>query len=212
MAKSIADQTKAIQKEFESRPEGLQKHVRRVLDEALDLGRHYDVDPERIELAVWGHDLFRAHKPEELLRLSREAGIPISEEDEAAPIMLYGPLGAAVMADRFKVTDDEALAAVRDHTAGLAAMSLLAKIVLLSDKVEKRKRTRTPAMEAIRRVARRDLDLALLTWADWKWVDERRNGYASYTQHWEARLVWVAHHHAEIGLPGRIPVWQFDID
>jgi len=212
MAKAIRSQLEAVIEQFESRPEGLLKHVRRVLDEALDLARHWDVDPGRAELATWGHDLFRAHSPEELLRLSREAGIPIGPEDEAAPIMLHGPLAAVVLRERFAVTDDEVLAAVRDHTAGLAEMPMLAKIILLADKVEKRKRTRTPALEAIRRLARRDLDLALLTWADWKWIEERRNGYASYTQHWQARQVWVAAHHAEIGLPGRIPAWQYDID
>jgi len=212
MAKPIRAQVEAIVEEFESRPEGLLKHVRRVLDEALDLARHWDIDPERTQLATWGHDLFRAHVPADLLRLSREAGIPIGPEDQAAPIMLHGPLAAAVMRERFKVTDDEALAAVRDHTAGLAQMPMLAKVILIADKVEKRKRTRTPVMEAIRRVARRDLDLALLCWADWKWVDERTHGYDSYTTHWHAREEWVRAHHAEAGLPGRIPGWQYDLD
>ena len=55
----------------------------------------------------------------------------------------------------------------------------------------------------IRKLARRDLDLALLCWADWKWVEERTHGWSSHPQHWAARRSWVGEHHAEIGLPKR---------
>lgn len=212
MAKTLKQQIAAVRGELETRPEGLIKHVQRVLEEALDLARHWDIDPERTELAVWGHDLFRSHTPPELLRLAREAGIPVTAEDEAAPVMLHGPLGAVLMRDRFHIDDDEVLSAVRDHTAAIPEMSMLAKVVLLADKFERRKRKRTPVMEPIRRVARRDLDLALLCWADWKWVEERTRGYESYPAHWDAREAWVHAHHAEIALPQRISGWHYDLD
>ena len=47
----------------ETRPPGLGLHTKRVLVESLDLAERWDVDPERVELATWGHDLFRAAKP-----------------------------------------------------------------------------------------------------------------------------------------------------
>jgi predicted HD superfamily hydrolase involved in NAD metabolism len=200
----IRAQITAVRKEMSSRPKGLQAHVERVVEESLDLADRYDVDPERVELAARGHDLFRSNPPPERLRLAREAGIPITSDDEAAPVMLHGPLGAAVMASRFGIDDDEVLAAVRDHTAGFAQMSLIAKIILLADKFEPRKRKRTPVMAGIRRLARRDLDTALLCWADWKWVEERERGYASYPAHWTARRRWVAEHHEDIALPRRV--------
>ena len=203
MGKRIAAQVKALQKEFESRPPGLRDHIGRVLVEALDLAVRWDVAPQRAELAVWGHDLFRAESPRRLLRLARESGIEVTTEDEAAPVMLHGPIAAIVLRERFAVTDAEALAAVRDHTSGIAEMSLLAKIILIADKVEARKRARTPVMAEIRKLARRDLDLALLCWADWKWVAEREKGWASYSAHWTARERWVAEHHLDIALPPR---------
>ena len=82
---------------------------------------------------------------------------------------------------------------------------MIAKVILLADKFEKRKRDRTPVMKAIRRLAWRDLDTALLCWADWKWVQERENGWQSHPAGWAARLHWVAEHHAEMGLPAREP-------
>ncbi|MGD9934390.1 MAG: bis(5'-nucleosyl)-tetraphosphatase (symmetrical) YqeK [Dehalococcoidia bacterium] len=203
MPKTLSKQIAAVREEMSSRPAGLQAHVERVLVEALDLAGIYDADVERVELATVGHDLFRAHAPSKQLKLARTAGIAISEWDERAPVMLHGPLAAVVLRERFGVSDDEVLAAVRDHTTGSPEMPLIAKIILIADKIEKRKRKRAEQLPDIRRLARRDLDAALLCWADYKWVEERERGWESYPAHWEARIRWVAEHHAEIGLPGR---------
>ncbi len=195
---TIASQVESLQSEFESRPEGLRRHVERVLVEALDLAARYDVDPGRAALATWGHDLFRAFPPAELLRLAGECGLALEAQDRIEPVLLHGPIAAVVLRDRFGIEDEEALAAVRDHTLGLAAMPILSKIILIADKVEQRKRNRTPVMKEIRRLAWRDLDLALLCWADWKWLDERQHSWTSDPRHWQARTRWVAEHHLDI--------------
>lgn len=201
----VRAQIGALQVAFEERPEGLLRHVQRVLVEALDLAKRYDLDPERVELATWGHDLFRSYAPEEQLRLAVEAGLQLTAADRADPVLLHGPIAAVTLRERFGVEDDEAIAAVRDHTVGAAEMPLIAKVILLADKFEKRKRERTPVMKEIRRLAWRDLDLALLCWADWKWVQEREHGWESHPASWEARRRWVAEHHAELAMPGRQP-------
>jgi len=206
----IAAQVAAVRAEMLTRPGGLVRHVERVLREALDLAATWDLDPGRTELATWGHDLFRAFAPEEQLRLARETGVPVYPEDERSPVLLHGPIAAAVLHERFAVTDEEALAAVRDHTLGDRRMPLLAKVILIADKVEEHKRRRAYAMRAVRRLAHRDLDLALLCWADWKWVDERTHGWESHPLHWAARTEWVREHHAELAMPGRISDAEFD--
>jgi predicted HD superfamily hydrolase involved in NAD metabolism len=194
------------------RPRGLVQHVERVLVEARDLAARWDVDPERTELAVWGHDLFRAHSPEDQLTLAREAGLDVGPAEEAAPVLLHGPIAAEVLRERYRVMDSEALAAVRDHTSGGAEMPLIARVILIADKVERRKRDRARVMRGIRRLGRADLDLAVLCWADWKWVEERRRGWESEPRHWEARRAWVAAHHGEVGLPTRVVQEEFDWD
>ena len=204
MSKSaIGAQIETIRRAFEDRPAGLVRHVERVVTEAVQLAEFWDVDPQRATLAGWGHDLFRALAPAAQLKLAREIGLPLTEADSAAPMLLHGPNAAIVLRERFSISDEDALAAVRDHTLGAPEMPMLAKIILLADKVERRKRGRTPVMREIRKLARRDLDLALLCWADWKWVEERTHEWTSHPQHWEARQRWVAEHHAEIGLPKR---------
>ena len=196
MPRTVALQIEAVRAELESRPPALVRHIERVVAEAAALAAFWDVDPERCALAAWGHDLFRAHSPTEQLKLAREVGVPASEADEASPVLLHGPIAAVVLRQRFAVTDEDALAAVRDHTVGAAEMPIISRIILLADKFEPRKRARTPLMKEIRKLARRDIDLALLCWADWKWVEEAEHGWRSHPRHWEARRVWVKEHHA----------------
>ena len=206
----IDRQIAAVREELQERPTGLVGHVERVLAEAVPLARVWQVDEARIELAVWGHDLFRSESPEEQLRLGREAGVDIDPDAAAYPILLHGPIAAAVLRERFGVTDNEALAAVRDHTAGLDEMSLLAKILLIADKVEPNKRRRAPALGAVRELARRDLDTAILCWADRRWVAEAGQGYHTQAAHWRARMGWVRDHHSELGMPERVPDEAFE--
>ena len=210
MATTIEQQIAAVRAEIETRPAGLIKHVERVLTEALDIARHFDVDPARVELAVWGHDLFRAHSAEEQLGLARDCGIKMDATEERLPVLLHGPIAAVVLRDRFGIVDDEALGAVRDHTSGSPGMSMLARVILVADKVEKHKRARAPLMAEIRKLSFRDLDLALLCWADWKWVDERTHRFESHAAHWQARSAWVAEHHADVAMPGRVSVRAFN--
>jgi predicted HD superfamily hydrolase involved in NAD metabolism len=194
---TIAHQIETVRAELETRPEGLVEHVNRVLVEAIDLARRWDLDPARVELATWGHDLFRSFPPAEQLRLASECGIPLGELERSDPVLLHGPIAAAVLRERFHVEDEEALAAVQDHTLGAAAMPMIAKVILLADKFESRKRKRTPVMKQVRQLARRNLDLALLCWADWKWVHERTNEWVTHPVSWGARVAWVAEHHAD---------------
>jgi len=204
MTGGIRAQVERVRAELTSRPEGLRRHVERVLVEALAIASAWDVDPDRVELATWGHDLFRAASPDDLVSMARAAGLTLEAADLAEPVLLHGPVAATVLEARFAVNDDEVLAAVRDHTLGLAEMPLLAKIILVADKVEARKRQRAPVMKQIRRLAKRDLDLALLCWADWRWVEERTHGWQSHPQHWHAREEWVRQHHLELALPARV--------
>ena len=206
----IDRQIAAVRDELRKRPDGLVRHVERVLAEAVPLARTWDVDPVRVELAVWGHDLFRSESPDDQIRLAREVGVVIDEDAAASPVLLHGPIAAAVLRERFGVTDDEALAAVRDHTAGLAEMSLVAKILLVADKVEPSKRRRVPALGSIRELARRDLDTAILCWGDRRWVDEATRGYRTQATHWQARVGWVREHHTELRMPARVSDEAFE--
>ncbi|MDZ7727195.1 MAG: HD domain-containing protein [Dehalococcoidia bacterium] len=125
MTADLQQQLRAIQHEMESRPEGLQRHVQRVADEAKELAGYWDVDPERVELASWAHDLFRHLEPEDQLKKATEVGLGVSRDDRVDPIVLHGPIAAKVIRDSFGVTDEETLEAVSSHTLGLPEMSMV---------------------------------------------------------------------------------------
>lgn len=211
MSEDIATQLAAIQREMASRPPGLVGHVEHVAAEAIALGHFYDLDPERIELAAWSHDLFRHLTPPGLLTLAREVGIPLSTDDEVSPVVLHGPIAAAVIRDRFGVVDDEVIDAVASHTMGLPEMTFIAKVILLADKFEPDKRHHAANLRRIRRLARRDLDLALLCWSDWSWVKARESGSAIHHGSWDSRAHWVREHHAELHMPGRVADDVFEL-
>lgn len=211
MAKDIATLIADVQREMESRPQKLQEHCRRVAVEAIELAAYYDVDPQRVELASWSHDLFR-HLPEaDQVRQAREFGVAVSEDDLASPIVLHGPIAAWLMRERLGITDQEVIDAVASHTLGLPDMTLVAKILLLADKFEPRKRERSPWLKPIRQVARRDLDLALLCWSDHNWVEARGEGWPIHGGAWVARQRWVSEHHLELRMPGRVADDVFEL-
>jgi HD superfamily phosphohydrolase YqeK len=74
----------------EALPRGLRRHIEGVVAEARRLARLHGVDEERAELVAWAHDVARANRPGELLRLARELGLNPSEVEEAAPVSSMG--------------------------------------------------------------------------------------------------------------------------
>ena len=75
--------------------------------------------------------------------------------------LIHPFLGAEVARREYQVTDEDILNAIRYHTTGRAGMSLLEKIVWLSDYIEPG-RKQAPNLPEIRRIAFEDLDKALI--------------------------------------------------
>ena len=135
----------------------------------------------------------------ETVLMAAEVGLVIAEADRAAPVVLHGPTAAAVLRERFAIHDEEVLTAVRDHTLGNTHMPMIAKIILLADKFEPSKRSKRPVMREIRRLARRDIDMALLCWSDWSLLDHAEHGWMTHPRHWAARREWRSEHINEAG-------------
>ncbi len=150
----------------EAMPQGLRDHVRRVDDEALRLADAHGVDRERARIAALGHDLARAANPSDLLALASLYGIDPDNVERAAPILLHGAIGAAILAKHYHVDDTEVLDAARWHTTARPGMSVLEKVLFLADKVEEDKVRRRPAWAEVRELAAIDLNAALLRFLD----------------------------------------------
>jgi len=82
------------------------------------------------------HDLARLYPAERLIAECEARGIPIDAFGRKHPIVLHAPLGAELARERFGVTDEAVLQAIRRHTLAAADMSRLDEIVYLADGLE----------------------------------------------------------------------------
>jgi predicted HD superfamily hydrolase involved in NAD metabolism len=168
----------SLKAHVEALPRGLRRHIEGVVAEARRLARFHGVGEERAALAAWAHDIARANRPGELLRLARELGLNPNEVEEAAPVLLHGPVAARLLTSRFGIDDEEVLAVARWHTTGRAGMSSLEKVLFLADKVEPGKSAGQPDLEEVRRLAETDLDGAMLRYLDLQLLEAVRRGFA----------------------------------
>jgi predicted HD superfamily hydrolase involved in NAD metabolism len=155
-------------------PRGLAEHIESVVAEARRLALLHGVDEERAALAAWGHDIARALSPSELLAEARRLGLAVDPVEEEAPILLHGPVGAAILSLDYAIDDAEVLAVARYHTTARAGMSTLEKVVFVADKVEPGKVQGEPALARVHQLADRDLDAAILEYLNQHLVEASR--------------------------------------
>ena len=158
------------------RPEKLRKHVKRVERGALRLAAIHELDRDICAAAAAGHDLFRHCQDAELIALSRHYRVPIGEDEEAAPIILHGPLAAAYARETMQVDHDEILTSIAHHTTAHPEYSLEALAVFLADKVEPRKMRRDPGLFAVAAAAEHDLYAAAAMFLERRLTSQLNSG------------------------------------
>ena len=136
------------------------QHTSNVRDMAVELARLYGVDEDKAALAAWLHDTAKEMPKAELLQILRDNAI-IRNDPPERPAPVWHGLAAAVLArDVWGVTDADVLAAVENHTTGRPGMSKLEKVVFLADMTCAERDF--PGVDMLRRLARQDLDTAML--------------------------------------------------
>ncbi len=124
---------------------------------AACLAMVHGADVEKARIAGLLHDCAKCLPTKEKLEKSRKHKLQISQYEEKNPDMLHGKLGAYYAKERYEVDDEEVLDAIRYHTTGRPAMTLLDKIIFVSDYIEPNRRM-IKDMEEIRREAFVDID------------------------------------------------------
>ena len=112
------------------------EHTLRVAATAQRLCRRHGLDRALGQLAGLGHDLAREWPAARLLSAAQEAGWQPSELERETPLLLHGPVAAAVLTNRFHVRNPDVLESVRHHTLGRAGLSPLARALFVADYVE----------------------------------------------------------------------------
>lgn len=140
-------------------PSSRWEHTLRVKETAVELAERTGADPEKAEIAAILHDyctywpeekqrewILRHRLPQDLLQFHKE--------------LWHAPVGAEAVREELGVDDEEVLNAIRSHTTGRPGMSLLEKVVFLADYIEPGRSF--PGLDEVRRLAREDLDRAVL--------------------------------------------------
>ena len=130
------------------------KHVIGCSETARELALIHGADPDDAQRAGILHDVTKALDGHDQLRLCDKYGIIISDFDREHTKLLHAVTGAAV-------AENEAVCqAIRWHTSGKANMTTLEKIIYVADYMEPNRDF--PGVEKLRKLARTDLDAALL--------------------------------------------------
>ena len=143
-------------------PQGLQNHLHRVRDTALELASLHGVDASKVEIAALGHDIRRADQGKRLLEEALTLGLDVNPVEERVPILLHGPLAAAHLERECDITDPEILEAVRWHSTSREGMGRVGLVVFLADKVEPQKAENKPYLLKVAETASESLERATL--------------------------------------------------
>lgn len=113
------------------------RHTLGVTDTAVLLAACYGVETEKARIAGLLHDCGK----------------------EAASALEHGAVGARLAEEEYGIKDEEILSAIRWHTTGRPAMSLLEEIIFVADYIEPCRDGRLPAerLQLLRKTAFTDL-------------------------------------------------------
>ena len=137
------------------------EHSIGVMNMAGELSEIYNVDVETAKLAGLLHDNAKEMSEDEMLKYVEKNNIEITEFERLNVKILHGKIGADIAKKKYGVSEKIAKA-IEYHTTTSPEMDILAKIIYVSDKVELTRKSEKFDIEPERKLAKIDLDKALL--------------------------------------------------
>ncbi|MFH1963537.1 MAG: bis(5'-nucleosyl)-tetraphosphatase (symmetrical) YqeK [bacterium] len=136
------------------------QHSLSTAEMAVSLSKRHGVSPEQAELAALLHDCARGYSIHEMREQIATHQVELDEVEQKEPGLWHAPLSAIMAEVRFNIKEEDILQSIRIHSTGNHGMSLLDKIIYISDYTEyHRKHLR---VEDIRELAPHNLNLAVL--------------------------------------------------
>ena len=151
----------------------LRKEMEKVLDEhrldhtigvaytAASLAFVHGADKDLALTAGMLHDCAKNIPDAEKLELCNKYAIELNRSELTNPSLIHAKLGEYLARTKYGVDNDDILNAIRYHTTGRPAMSLLEKIIYAADYIEPNRKP-LPKLDEIRKEAYKDLDLCIL--------------------------------------------------
>ncbi len=154
---NIRDYQGIVENNLEER---LYRHSLGVAKIAESLAQKNGADRCKAYLAGLLHDYGKRYSTNQLMEKAKELSIDLDWFCINEPKLLHAPVGAALLKSELDIYDKELLDAVAYHTTGKAKMTMLGKILYLSDSIEPGREYR--GVNEIRSLASFDLDGAIL--------------------------------------------------
>ncbi|WP_018931526.1 bis(5'-nucleosyl)-tetraphosphatase (symmetrical) YqeK [Gracilibacillus lacisalsi] len=133
------------------------EHTVRVMETALELANHYDVDVKKIELAAIFHDYAKYRHPEEMKRWIIEEKLPQDLLDYHQELW-HGPVGSKMIEREVGICDPEIQSAIYWHTTGKRYMSRMDQVIFIADYIEPGRDF--PGVDEVRNIVFDDIDQA----------------------------------------------------
>jgi len=140
------------------------KHSLNTSKIARKLAIKYNYDADKAEVAGLLHDCAKDLDYKILKEMVLEYNIEPDEIIQKIPKLLHPLIGAVVAKKEFNIQDPVILKAIKVHSTGAAQMSILDKIIYLSDKIEPLRNMN--GVGEIRKMAEEDLNRAVLMTLD----------------------------------------------
>lgn len=137
-------------------------HVLRVVDCGLKMNEQLrlNLPIDKVKLGCYLHDC--AKNNEKLYFEKYKQKYNLDESIKKPSYILHAKLAPIVAKEEYGIKDQDILDALRWHTTGKANMNLLEKVVFLADAIEAKRDY--PLVNTIRELAKKNLDLACLTY------------------------------------------------
>lgn len=136
------------------------EHTEGVMYTAAALAMKYGEDVEKALVAGLLHDCAKCIPDSKKIKICRKHHIEVTELEVNNPFLLHAKLGAFLAKEKYDIEDQEILDAIACHTTGKPAMTLLDKIIYISDYIEPM-RSKAPNLTDVRRLAFEDIDVTL---------------------------------------------------
>ena len=157
MNHKISRVNKKIQKKLDKER---YEHTLGVMYTAAALAMCHNVNVEQALLAGLLHDCAKCIPNDKKVKLCRKYHLEISDVELKNPSLLHAKLGAFMAKKKYHVEDYEVLCAIKSHTTGKPAMTLLEKIIYIADYIEPG-REELHNMAEVRRLAFHNIDECL---------------------------------------------------
>lgn len=136
-------------------------HTFGVIDTAEALAKVYKADIKKCERAALLHDCAKYMPLDKMIEICQRNFVELNELEMKKDALLHAKAGACLAYEKYGIKDREILDAIKYHTTGRPDMSLIEKIIFVSDYIEPG-RDFSDKLPMYRMIAMADIDLVCM--------------------------------------------------